>query len=83
MPTIATLAEIRVPTGYHSAGVDGSLTGIVAKDLGPGTMYLNGFATTGPPQTGFDMNRNGIENFYCIAMKSKSFTVKSQKKDLL
>ncbi len=41
MPTMATLAEIRIPSGYHSAGVDGRLTGIVAKDFGPGTLYLN------------------------------------------
>lgn len=46
MPSIATLAEIRVPSGYHSSGVDGTLTGIVAKDLGPGTVYVNGFVKT-------------------------------------
>lgn len=46
MPTIATLAQMRIPSGYHSSGVDGTLTGIIAKDLGPGTMYLNAFATT-------------------------------------
>jgi hypothetical protein len=43
VPTLATLAEIRVPSGYHSSGVDGTLTGIVAKDFGPGTMFLNAF----------------------------------------
>lgn len=41
MPTLATLAEMRIPSGYHSAGVDGRLTGVVAKDFGPGTLYLN------------------------------------------
>lgn len=46
MPTIATYAQMRIPSGYHSSGVDGTLTGIVAKDVGPGTMYLNAFATT-------------------------------------
>ncbi|MBN2563949.1 MAG: hypothetical protein JXQ75_23790 [Phycisphaerae bacterium] len=46
MPTLATLAEIRIPSGYHSSGVDGTLTGIVAKDVGPGTAYLNGFVKT-------------------------------------
>ncbi len=46
MPTLATLAEVRVPTGYHSSGVDGTLTGIIAKDCGPGTVYVNGFVKT-------------------------------------
>jgi len=46
VPTLATLAEIRLPSGYHSSGVDGTLTGIVAKEVGPGTLYLNAFATT-------------------------------------
>ncbi|MBI5764816.1 MAG: hypothetical protein HZA51_14970 [Planctomycetes bacterium] len=46
MPTLATYAEVRLPTGYESSGLDGTLTGIVAKDIGPGTMYLNGFVTT-------------------------------------
>jgi len=46
IPTFATLAEIRVPSGYHSSGVDGTFTGIVAKELGPGTMFLNAFVKT-------------------------------------
>jgi len=46
MPTLATLAEIRIPSGYHSSGIDGTLTGIIAKDVGPGTVYLNGFIKT-------------------------------------
>lgn len=54
MPSISTLAEIRIPSGYHSSGVDGALTGIVAKDLGPGTMYVNGFVKTA--------NGNNIED---------------------
>ncbi len=45
-PTLATLAEIRIPSGYHSSGVDGTFTGIVAKELGPGTLYFNAFAIT-------------------------------------
>ena len=45
-PTLSTLAEVRLPTGYQSSGVDGTLTGIVAKDAGPGTIFLNGFTTT-------------------------------------
>lgn len=43
MPTLATLAEIRAPSGYESSGVDFTLTGIAAKDLGPGTLYFNAF----------------------------------------
>jgi hypothetical protein len=54
MPTFATLAEIRFPTGYQSAGVDGTLTGIIAKDLGPGTTYFNAYARTA--------NGNNIED---------------------
>ena len=46
VPTLATLAEIRLPTGYHSSGVDGTFTGIAAKELGPGTMFLNAFIKT-------------------------------------
>jgi hypothetical protein len=54
MPTIATLAEMRFPTGYHSNGIDGTLTGIVAKDMGPGTTYFNAF--------GKSANGNNIED---------------------
>ncbi len=46
MPTLATLAEIRLPTGYQSSGVDGTLTGIVAKECGPGTLFFNSFIKT-------------------------------------
>lgn len=46
IPTLATLAEVRLPTGYDSSGVDGKLTGIVAKECGPGTLFLNGFVKT-------------------------------------
>jgi len=41
LPTLATLLEIRVPSGRGSAGVDGRLSGIVAQDVGPGTGYFN------------------------------------------
>jgi hypothetical protein len=43
MPTLATIFSMRAPTGYQSSGVDGTFTGIVAKDCGPGTFYLNGW----------------------------------------
>ena len=46
MPTLATLAEMRIPSGYEGSGVDGKLTGIVAKDIGPGTAYFNAFIIT-------------------------------------
>jgi len=46
MPTLSTLTEVRLPTGYHSSGVDGKITGIVAKEAGPGTLYFNAFAET-------------------------------------
>lgn len=46
IPTMATVVDVRVPTGYHSSGVDGMLTGVVAKDLGPGTWIFNGFVET-------------------------------------
>lgn len=54
VPTMATLLELRFPTGYRSSGIDGKLTGIVAKDLGPGTLYFNAFAKT--------VNGNNIDN---------------------
>ena len=46
MPTLATLAQIRAPSGYHGSGVDGTLTGIVAKDIGPGTAIFNAWIKT-------------------------------------
>jgi len=42
-PTFSTLNELRVPSGYHSEGVDWTLTGILAKEVGPGTAYVNAF----------------------------------------
>lgn len=45
-PTVSTLAEIRMPTRHHSSGVDGTFTGILAKAIGPGTAYANGWART-------------------------------------
>jgi len=44
MPTFSTLGEIRMPTRDGSGGVDGTFTGILARTLGPGTGYLNGWA---------------------------------------
>ena len=41
-PTLATLVEVRVPSGFQSSGVDVGLTGIVAKEWGAGTFYFNG-----------------------------------------
>lgn len=54
MPTLSTLAEIRTPSGDQSSGVDGTLTGIAAKEMGPGTLFLNGFVKTA--------NGNNIED---------------------
>ncbi len=54
IPTVATLAEVRIPSGDDSSGVDGTLTGILAKDLGPGTLYFNAFGKT--------VNGDNIEN---------------------
>jgi hypothetical protein len=46
MPTLATLAQLRAPSGDHGSGVDGTLTGIVAKDIGPGTVIFNAWVKT-------------------------------------
>lgn len=46
MPTLATIFSMRAPSGYQSSGVDGTFTGILAKDCGPGTFFLNGWVTT-------------------------------------
>ncbi|MCB9853907.1 MAG: hypothetical protein H6819_12475 [Phycisphaerales bacterium] len=54
MPTLATLIEFRLPTGDDSSGVDVTLTGVIAKDLGPGTTYFNAFAKSA--------NGNNIED---------------------
>ena len=40
-PTISILNGLRVPTGYQSSGVDWTLQGVVAKEVGPGTAVLN------------------------------------------
>lgn len=46
IPTLSTIAGVRAPTGDRSSGVDGTLTGVIAEDAGPLTLYLNGSATT-------------------------------------
>lgn len=43
-PTLSTLADVRVPTWDSSSGVDGMLTGVIAQELGCGTLYFNAFA---------------------------------------
>lgn len=43
VPTITIENELRVPSGYHSSGVDWTLQGVVAKECGPGTAVLNAF----------------------------------------
>jgi hypothetical protein len=43
LPTFSTVNELRIPSGYHSSKVDWRLTGVLAKDLGPGTAYFNAF----------------------------------------
>jgi len=40
-PTFSTINEIRIPSGYHSEKVDWTLTGVLAKNIGPGTAYVN------------------------------------------
>jgi len=54
MPTIATLVEIRTPTGDESSGADGTYTGIVSKDFGPGTATFNVFLRTASGDNGRD-----------------------------
>lgn len=46
IPSVSTLGEIRMPTGPNSNGADGTLTAIVAKNVGPGTVLLNAWART-------------------------------------
>jgi len=42
-PTVATIFSLRVPSGYQSDGIDGTFTAIIAKDMGPGTFFFNGW----------------------------------------
>src|SRR5262249_13059206 len=42
-PTLTLENYLRVPTGYHSSGVDWTLQGVVAKEAGPGTIVINAF----------------------------------------
>ncbi|MBK8267275.1 MAG: hypothetical protein IPK83_02810 [Planctomycetes bacterium] len=45
-PTASIENALRIPTGYNSSGVDWTLEGIVAKQLGPGTFVVNAFLTS-------------------------------------
>lgn len=36
--------ELRIPSGYHSSGVDWTVQGVIAKEFGPGTAVFNAFA---------------------------------------
>jgi len=64
LPTVATLAEIRMPTGRKSNGADGTLTGILDKDFGPGTMYLNGWVRTANGES--ENGGEGRTAKYCV-----------------
>ena len=44
--TFGTLLSFRLPTGDDSSGVDTTLTLILDKDLGPGTIYLSSWVTS-------------------------------------
>jgi hypothetical protein len=54
IPTFSTFAEMRIPSGYQSSKVDGTFTAILAKEIGPGTAYLNGSLKTA--------NGNNVQN---------------------
>jgi hypothetical protein len=45
-PTVTLENELRLPTGYHSNGVDYTFQTVVAKQVGPGTAVFNGFLTS-------------------------------------
>jgi hypothetical protein len=63
IPTISTLAEVRMPNGHNSSGADGTFTGIVAKDFGPGTMYLNGWVATINGDSSVPLARGNVLEF--------------------
>lgn len=42
--TFTIVNELRIPTGYHSSGVDWTVQGVIAKEFGPGTAVFNIFA---------------------------------------
>jgi len=42
-PTFTIENEVRLPTGDNSSGVDWTLQGVVAKEVGPGTAVFNAF----------------------------------------
>ena len=45
MPTLGTLLSLRLPAGRGSTGTDITLTGILDKDAGPGTVYFSASGT--------------------------------------
>lgn len=53
-PTFSTINELRVPSGYGSEGVDWTLTGVLAKEIGPGTAYFNMFLRTANGENDLD-----------------------------
>lgn len=57
-PTLATLLTLRLPTGLGATGVDLTLTGILDKDLGPGTFYFSAWGTLAD-----DERNEGIREF--------------------
>lgn len=57
MPTLSTLGEIRIPNGDNSNGVDGTFTGILDKDIGPGTAIFNGWVKSANSDNIEDLRR--------------------------
>jgi hypothetical protein len=45
-PTVSIENEVRLPTGDDSSGVDGTMEGTIAKNVGPGTAVFNAFITS-------------------------------------
>ncbi len=58
VPTLATLLTVRLPTGNGSTGADVTLTGILDKDLRPGTVYFSAWGTTP-----IDVEDDAVRNF--------------------
>ncbi len=63
-PTFSTLNELRIPNGYGSEGLDWTLTGILAKELGPGTAYMNAFLRSANGQNDWERGLSWADALY-------------------
>jgi hypothetical protein len=63
-PTFSTVNVIRFPSGYHSEKIDWTLTGVLAKNVGPGTAYMNAFLKSANGNNNLDSGSNSLNSLF-------------------